>query len=199
MSSQEGLIPKMPLFLGGLGTKITVLYDHYSDRVPRNYPGFRLLDDIDILVAPQISPAPPDHLPKPRHLPALQRHDVRGHHLQLVRVPLHRKPTQRRGLRRLHRSETPGYRLRTAAAGDQVILNRTLPPSTLQSRVESFDFSAHATREELAAYAEKLKPSKIILVHGEIPSQTWFENRFRETLPDTEVLLPEPHLTLDLW
>jgi predicted metal-dependent RNase len=33
---QEGLIPEMPLYIGGLSTKITVLYDHYASRSRRN-------------------------------------------------------------------------------------------------------------------------------------------------------------------
>lgn len=196
--SEEGLIPNMPVFLGGLGTKITVLYDHYSDRVPRNYPGFRLLDDIDILVAPKSRRRQITYQSRAIYLlsSGMMSEGTTSNSFAFRFIENPRNAVAFVGYTD---PETPGYRLRTAAAGDQVILNRTLPPSTLQSRVESFDFSAHATREELAAYAEKLKPSKIILVHGEIPSQTWFENRFRETLPDTEVLLPEPHLTLDLW
>lgn len=197
--SQEGLMPEMPVFLGGLGTKITVLYDHFTDRVPRNYPGFRLLEDIGILVAPQ----------------SRRRREItyQSRAIYLLSSGMMSEGTTSnsfafRFIENAKNSvafvgytdpETPGYRLRTAAKGDQVILNRELPPSTLNARVESFDFSAHATREQLAAYAERLKPKKIVLVHGEVPAQTWFENRFRDTLPETEVILPEPNKVFDLW
>ena len=197
--SREGLMPSMPVFLGGLGTKITVLYDHYSDRVPRNYPGFRLLEDIDILVAPQ----------------GRRRREITYQSRAIYLLSsgmMSEKTTSNTFAYRFIENpknavafvgytdvETPGYRLRTAKVGDQVVLNREVPPSTVHARVESFDFSAHASREQLAEYAEKLKPKKVILVHGEVPSQDWFEKRFRETMPETEVLLPEADKVFDLW
>ena len=44
-----------------------------------------------------------------------------------------------------------------------------------------------------------MRPKKIILVHGDEPAQQWFENRFRGTLPQTEVLRPQPHEEVVLW
>ncbi len=195
----EGLMPEMPVFVGGLGTKITVLYDHYSDRVPRNYPGFRLLEDIDILVAPQ-SRRRREITYQSRAIYLLSSGMMsEGTTSNSFAFRFIENPKNAVAFVGYTDPETPGYRLRTAAKGDQVVLNRELPPSTLHARVESFDFSAHATREQLAAYAEELRPKKIVLVHGEIPAQTWFENRFRETLPETNILLPEPGQGLDLW
>jgi Cft2 family RNA processing exonuclease len=65
--------------------------------------------------------------------------------------------------------------------------------------VESFDFSAHSTRESICDYAEKVRPKKVLLVHGDEPAQLWFENRFRETLPECEVIRPEMHVPIELW
>jgi Cft2 family RNA processing exonuclease len=78
-------------------------------------------------------------------------------------------------------------------------LARDLPPVPLRCRVESFDLSAHATREQLAEYAEKVKPKKILLVHGEEPAQNWFINRFRDTLSATEIIRPDTHQAVELW
>ncbi|MFZ4764235.1 MAG: MBL fold metallo-hydrolase [Roseimicrobium sp.] len=47
------LIPAAPVIIGGLSTKMTVLYDHYSSRTRRSYEGFRILEDMDTLVAPR--------------------------------------------------------------------------------------------------------------------------------------------------
>jgi Cft2 family RNA processing exonuclease len=65
--------------------------------------------------------------------------------------------------------------------------------------VESFDLSAHATREQIADYVEKVRPKKLLLVHGDEPAQMWFTNRFRETIPDTEIIRPDVHQPVDLW
>jgi Cft2 family RNA processing exonuclease len=197
--SREGLMPSMPVFLGGLGTKITVLYDHYTDRVPRNYPGFRLLEDIDILVAPQ-GRRRREITYQSRAIYLLSSGMMsEGTTSNSFAFRFIENPKNAVAFVGYTDVETPGYRLRTAKPGEQVVLNRELPPSTLHARVESFDFSAHATREQLAEYAERLKPKKLVLVHGEIPSQTWFENRFRETIPETEIILPEADQVFDLW
>lgn len=197
--AQEDLMPEMPVFLGGLGTKITVLYDHYCERVPRSYPGFRLLEDIDILVAPQ-SRRRREITYQSRAIYLLSSGMMsEGTASNSFAFRFIENPKNAVAFVGYTDPETPGYRLRNAAKGDQVVLNRELPPSTLSARVESFDFSAHATREQLAAYAEELRPKKIVLVHGEIPSQTWFETRFRETLPETDLILPEPGQVFDLW
>jgi len=197
--AREGLMPSMPVFLGGLGTKITVLYDHFTDRVPRNYAGFRLLEDIDILVAPQ-SRRRKEITYQSRAIYLLSSGMMsEGTTSNSFAFRFIENPKNAVAFVGYTDVETPGYRLRNAKPGDQVVLNRELPPSTLHAKVASFDFSAHATREQLAEYTERLKPKKVVLVHGEVPSQTWFENRFRETLPEMEVILPEPELVIDLW
>jgi hypothetical protein len=44
-----------------------------------------------------------------------------------------------------------------------------------------------------------VKPKKLLLVHGEEPAQMWFTRRFNETIPETEIIRPEPHQPIDLW
>jgi predicted metal-dependent RNase len=195
---QENLIPKMPVFMGGLGTKITVLYDHFSDRVPRNYPGFRLLEDIDVLVKPKSRRREITYQSRAIYLlsSGMMSEGTTSNRFAYRFIENPRNAVAFVGYTD---PETPGYRLRTATKGDQIVLSRELPPVELKSKVASFDFSAHATREQLADYAETLKPSKIVLVHGEIPAQDWFVQRFAETLPDTEIILPESQKTYDLW
>ena len=73
------------------------------------------------------------------------------------------------------------------------------PPQPLRCDVEEFNFSAHATREQIADYVEKVKPKKLLLVHGEVESQAWFTTRFAETLSGTEIILPDTHQPIDLW
>jgi hypothetical protein len=37
------------------------------------------------------------------------------------------------------------------------------------------------------------------MVHGEEPSQQWFLSRFAQTLSGTEIIRPEPLVSVDLW
>jgi Cft2 family RNA processing exonuclease len=95
--------------------------------------------------------------------------------------------------------ESPGYKVRNAKPGEKIKLSADLPPVEAHARIESFDLSAHATREQIAEYVEKVKPKKLLLVHGEVESQAWFTTRFAETLSGTEIILPDTHQPIDLW
>jgi len=44
----EGLIPDVPVYIGGLSTKMTVIFDEFADSTPRNQPGFRILKDMEV-------------------------------------------------------------------------------------------------------------------------------------------------------
>ena len=70
--------------------------------------------------------------------------------------------------------DSPAGRLRRAAPGEIVQLSPDVPPQPLDCQVEQFNFSAHATRESLRAYVNKVRPKKIILVHGDAPAIEWF-------------------------
>lgn len=195
---QEGLIPACPLFMGGLSTKITVLYDHYASRSRRSYPGFRILEDIKMLTPRKRGRV--ELAANARCLYALSS-GMMTEHTASNQFAWKFLDNPRNAICFVGYTDpdSPGYKIRTAKEGDMIKLARDLPPVPLRCRVESFDLSAHATREQLADYAEKVKPKKLLLVHGDEPAQMWFINRFRETMPETEVVRPDLHQPLELW
>jgi Cft2 family RNA processing exonuclease len=196
---QEGLIPEMPLYIGGLSTKITVLYDHYASRSRRSYPGFRLLEDMKMLV-PRKSKKRQEMISSPRTLYALSSGMMTEHTVSnIFAQKFLDNPRNALCFVGYTDPESPGYKIRNAKEGDMIKLARDLPAVPLRARVESFDLSAHATREQIADYAEKVKPKKMLLVHGEESAQQWFMRRFAETLPETELIRPDVHQPIDLW
>jgi len=44
----EGRIPDAPVYIGGLSTKMTLIFDEFADSTPRNNPGFRVLKDMEV-------------------------------------------------------------------------------------------------------------------------------------------------------
>jgi Cft2 family RNA processing exonuclease len=58
--------------------------------------------------------------------------------------------------------------------------------------VEEFSFSAHSNREILRNYVLALKPSKVVLVHGDESAMQWFQFEFFKGLEGAEVLIPVP-------
>jgi Cft2 family RNA processing exonuclease len=79
-----------------------------------------------------------------------------------------------------------------------VRLAADLPPLELRCRVEEFNFSAHASRESLLAYALKLRPRTIVLVHGDRPAIDWFARELGRELPETRIVVPEPGVPVTL-
>lgn len=195
---QMDLIPEAPVIIGGLSTKMTVLYDHYSSRTRRSYEGFRILEDMEALVAPR----------RRRKEIQYNPHTIYALSSGMMSEGTTSNQFARRFLDNPRNSvafvgytdkETPGFRVRNAKPGEMVQLDSKLPPVELRCRVESFDFSAHATREDIVAYAKKVNAPKVLLVHGDAPAQEWFQRALQQELPGTEVVSPEPGVRLDLW
>ncbi|MCA1963186.1 MAG: MBL fold metallo-hydrolase [Prosthecobacter sp.] len=200
---EEGLIPSMPLHIGGLGTKITVLYDHYTDRARRNYPGFQLLEDVKMLIRPEKRGrrgGPRQFTYQPRTVYCLSSGMMtEGTTSNQFAARFIDNPRNAVAFVGYTDPESPGYRLRHAKPGEKIKLSPDLPAVEAHARIESYDLSAHATREQIADYVEKVRPKKLIMVHGEEDSQAWFRARFSESLHGTEIIQPELHQPIDLW
>jgi len=72
------------------------------------------------------------------------------------------------------------------------------PPVQMNCPMEIFDFSGHATRDDLLNYILRVKPKKTLLVHGDIAATEWFAEQLKEKLPDSEVIIPTPGIKYEL-
>ncbi len=88
--------------------------------------------------------------------------------------------------------DTPGGQLLAANKGDQFLFDAVNVKTRIRAHIERFEFSGHATREELLDYAEKCRPRSIVLTHGDPPARAWFAEQLEEKLPKTKVLDPVP-------
>jgi Cft2 family RNA processing exonuclease len=93
---------------------------------------------------------------------------------------------------------SPGGVLRHASPGDLVQLDADAAALPLRCRTEKFNFSAHSSREDLRAFANRLRPKKILLVHGDAEASAWFRETLAADLPESEVLIPPPGETIAL-
>ncbi len=196
---QHDLIPEMPLFIGGLSTKITTLHDRYADRTRRAYPGFHLLEDIDILV-PSSGRRKAEIKPQARCLYALSSgmmsenttSNLFAH--QFLHIPQNTV-----AFVGYTDADSPGHAVKNAQPGEVIQLDKHRPPVKVNAHVETFDFSAHATRETLLDFAIRVRPKKVLLVHGDESAQLWFQRELATALPEAEVIRPEPNAWIELW
>ena len=194
---RTNLVPECPVYIGGLSAKMTNIYDVRSGMSRRQLSRLQLLPDVDpfVLNGQTIRDAPA----RPRRIYALSSGMMTPKTLsnifarQVVDNPQHSvffvgyaDPLSPAGI------------LREAKPGQEIALDSDEPPQRVRCNLKEFSFSAHASRESLIAYAKKLGPKKVVLVHGDPPAVDWMRAKLLAELPALEVIVPSPGVELEL-
>jgi Cft2 family RNA processing exonuclease len=88
--------------------------------------------------------------------------------------------------------DTPGGRLLTAKAGDTFLFETSHVKQRVRARIERFELSGHADREELLQFAVQTGARSIVLTHGDPPARGWFAQQLAAALPSAKVIDPVP-------
>lgn len=187
----------VPIYISGLGAKLTEIYDKLADRTPRLRPGLELLEVVDpyiigghnaadLRVKPGRILALSSGMMSPKTLSNRVARDFLSHPEHAVLFVGYADP------------DSPGGKLRSAKPGDLVSLNSEHAPEPVRCEVQAFNFSAHASRESIRAYVNRARPRKLVLVHGDANAIGWLAETLRADLPATEVIVPTPGVTLEL-
>ena len=70
-------------------------------------------------------------------------------------------------------NDTPGFSIMNAKQGEELFLYNEQNPQKVLCSIERFYFPSHSKREDLVELARKIKPKKVILVHGEAAAKDW--------------------------
>lgn len=189
----EGRIPRhTPVYIGGLGTKMTHVYDRFSEVSRRHLPGFRFLKDMEIEGGGRHRKGPIPFVAGCIY--ALSSGMMSENTVSNIFARQGILENPRHGLFFVGYAdpETPGGRIRAARQGDGVVLDPAHPPVKLRCETRVFDFSGHSTREAIADYAVTLRPRKVFLVHGDDDAVQWFRQEISRRLPDSDVIVPIP-------
>ena len=196
---EDGLIDqKVPVYIGGLSTKMTTIYDKFSDVTRRNRRGFKFLTDMELAGGnkKRVGPIPFNN----------------GCIYALSSGMMSEKTVSnnfaRQGLLENKKhglffvgyadSATPGGKIRAAEQGDMIELDPAYPKVKLNCEVRAFDFSGHSTRDAIADFAVSVKPKKIFLVHGDDGAMAWFKGELESRLPGVEIIIPEPGVEFEI-
>ncbi len=188
---QRGLLGDVPIYIGGLSTKMTEIYDRFADSAPRLLPGISLLHSVApyVLSGREAGSSPI----KPRRIYALSSGMMTEHTLSNVFARrMLADPRHAIFFVGYADPESPAGKLRAAKDGDLVQLDSEAPPVQRRCQVEVFDFSAHSRRDEILAYILRMKPKKTILVHGDPGAVEWFRQELSTHAPGMEVVIPLP-------
>jgi len=194
---RERLLPEFPIYIGGLSSKMTDIYDRRAHMTRRQLPRLQLMREAApfILNDETVRDAPLRTgrvyvLSSGMMIPKTLSNVLGG---RLIENPQHSiffvgyaSP------------ESPAGLLREARTNGEVALDPDKPAQRVRCNIEQFQFSAHATREGLIDYAKKLSPSKIVLVHGDPPAVEWMRATLSAALPRSEIIVPAPGMELEL-
>jgi Cft2 family RNA processing exonuclease len=195
----QGLVPKhTPVYIGGLSTKMTHIYDRFSEASRRHLPGFRFLKDMEIEAGSKKRKGP---IPLASGcIYALSSGMMSENTVSNTFARQGILENKRNGLFFVGYAdpETPGGKIRESKEGDMILLDPAHPPVKLNCEMRVFDFSGHSTRDAIADYIVKVRPKKAFLVHGDDGAVEWFRQEIQRRLPETEVIVPLPGVPHDI-
>jgi Cft2 family RNA processing exonuclease len=194
---REGILGDFPLYIGGLSSKMTDVYDRRSAMSRRHLPRLQLMDEMSpfVLNGESIYDAPP----RPGRIYALSSGMMTPKTLSNIFARrVIENPQHYIFFVGYADPKSPAGLLRTAKPGDLVTLDPDEPPQRVACHIEQFQFSAHASRESIVGYVKRLAPKKIVLVHGDVPAVEWTRAQLAAALPGSEVIVPTPGVELDL-
>lgn len=195
---RDGVIRQdCPIYIGGLSAKLTEIYDKLAQRVPRHFPKLDLLDDVDPYIVGGRNAA--DIRLKPGRIFALSSGMMTEKTLSnFVARQFLCRPENSIFFIGYADPDSPAGKLRAAKPGDLVSLGADHAPEPLKCHIETFNFSAHSNREGIRAYVNRARPKKLILVHGDPNAIGWLAQTLQADLPETQVIIPAPGVTLEL-
>lgn len=188
---------EFPIYIGGLSSKFTDIYDRSAQMTRRQLPRLQLMREVApfILNDETVRDAPL----RPGRVYALSSGMMIPKTLSNVFARrLIENPRHSIFFVGYASPQSPAGLLREAGTGGEVALDPDKPRQRVRCNIEQFQFSAHATRETLIEYAKKISPRKIVLVHGDPSAVEWMRATLSAALPDSEVIVPEPGVELEL-
>jgi Cft2 family RNA processing exonuclease len=194
---RERLLPEFPIYIGGLSSKFTDIYDRRAHMTPRQLPRLQLMKEAApfILNDETVRDAPP----RAGRVYALSSGMMIPNTLSNVFARrLLENPQHSIFFVGYASPESPAGLLREAGTGGEVALDPGKLAQRVRCNIEQFQFSAHASRETLVDYAKKLAPKKILLVHGDPPAVEWMRATLTADLLNTQVIVPEPGAEVEL-
>ena len=94
--------------------------------------------------------------------------------------------------------DTPASRLQMASNGDQFAFKDLFFVGNVNCRVDKFDLTSHADREQILQFIMEKDPRCVVLTHGSMESREWFMYEIFDRSPNTAVIIPEPSESIEL-
>lgn len=193
----RGLLSEADVYIGGLATKVTQIFDRHRMRTRRHYSDMKILKDTDVVVS---SKKRSNHFSyEPGNIYALSS-GMMTERTVSNQFAFHFLDNPRNAVLFVGYSapDTPAARILSAEKDDLITLDPAHAPIELKCNVQRFDFSGHAPRDDIADFVERVAPSKVLLVHGDPEATAWFDTTLSTKLPGSTIITPKPGERVEL-
>jgi Cft2 family RNA processing exonuclease len=194
---RAGKLPRQPIYIGGLGRVFTEIYDLEAHRTHRSHPDLQIHEALQLIVLESGQ---------------AQKMKLSGGHIFVVTAGMMSENTAAHDLAMRMAGDprqsiffvgyadvdTPGGRLKAAKPGEEFLFSASAGKLEKLCTMDDFDLSAHASREALLDFVDKVSPRTVLLGHGEEPSRLWFEEQIRLRHPKIKILQPQPGKPLEV-
>lgn len=186
-----------PIYIGGLSSKICDIYDRRANMSRRQLPRLQLLNELRpfVLNAETIGEARTragrvyalsSGMMMPKTLSNIFAQRIVDQARHSILFVGYADPESAAGI------------LKNARPDEQITIDPASPPQRVRCHIDQFQFSAHASRESLIAFAERLSPKKVVLVHGDPLAVEWMRARLALDLSNSEIIVPQPGVEIEL-
>ncbi len=194
---QFGRLVDCPIFAGGLGMGLAELFDEMSRKTKDVNFDRRIMDDLRL--------KPIARRLKPGEDPRKQALYIVSSGMLVERTPSY---TLASGLLGHARNtigfvgycdpDTPGGQLLATKPGGTFHFTTAGVKARVRARLEQFELSGHAERDELLQFAVQTKARSIVLTHGDPKARDWFKQQLPGHLPKTKLIDPIPLRTYEV-
>lgn len=189
-AAKQRRIPQSPIFCGGLGVDLASYLDEISRKTGLVNFRQKILKELKVRTIPEFRPGRP---PGERGIYLLSSGMLVGNTPSYAcAASLLADNASTIAFVGYCDPDTPGGQLLATSHGDTFLFDKLDYTCPVRARIERFEMSGHADRDELVDFAVSLDPRAIVLTHGDPDSRAWFIDQFAERLPSTSVLDPKP-------
>ena len=187
---QKGTLTQTDIYTGGIGPKISRVYDYNRYAVNMIDKEFELKDipqknlyEItnyeDFFKSPCLVLASSGMLLERTASFNLAKHWIKKHQSAIFTVGYMEE-------------KTPGFKLADTVKGGKIKLSEYSEPEIVKCDIKRFRFPSHSLREELISIVKILNPAKVILVHGDPSAIDWVGANIIKEYKHIKVYSTEP-------
>ncbi|MFP4542066.1 MAG: MBL fold metallo-hydrolase [Opitutales bacterium] len=190
-------LPIVPIFASGLGLDLCNYFDEISRQSKEVRFSRRILDALPVLKVPDN--LKPGRAPKKPAIYVLSSGMIVPNTASYIAAAaLLDDPRSTLCFVGYCDPASPGGEIIAAEEDGELVFDALDFKAWAKARIEQFDLSSHADREELLEFALSLRPRRVVLTHGDPPARAWFQTQLKAADPKIDVIDPAPLRTLSL-